>query len=248
VNSNPFDGAFAEMAGSRCDLDFVRTAMLDDWGRSVESKCGGDRHSCGTAAIAPNPCERSRRLWRHFLQVGGAQLDPDLPSFISINASKFVDYGVPPEWSEAVDFAKCALGPEYMFFGDTPGRRVERQQSLARHFSHELGVSAQAAGGLRLVSNAVMLALEQFCLREVLRLVGFADFMRCNNLGTFMGRLVATFLALHLCEETHLYGFYLSEHSPDLGDVPYSYYQPMSNGKRTLGGTFDHTVPRLRAG
>jgi hypothetical protein len=48
-----------------------------------------------------------------------------------------------------------------------------------------------------------------------------------------MGGLVATFLALHLCEETHLYGFYLSEHSPDLGDVPYSYYQPTSNGKRT---------------
>jgi hypothetical protein len=59
------------------------------------------------------------------------QLDPDLPSFVSINASKFVDYGVPPEWSEAVDFAKCALGPEHMFFGDTLGRRVERCPAIS---------------------------------------------------------------------------------------------------------------------
>jgi hypothetical protein len=39
VNSNPYDGKFAQMAGSRGDLDFVNSPLGFDWWQSVSSHC-----------------------------------------------------------------------------------------------------------------------------------------------------------------------------------------------------------------
>jgi hypothetical protein len=258
VNSNPYDGKFAEMAGSRSDLDFVNAPMIHDWGASLELHCKTSE-SCRKATIAPNPCERSRRLWRHLLKDESDELEPELPSFITVNSSTLVDFSAPPEPSEAVAMQHCAFGAYHTVTADPMPRLLERQSQLARLLED----STEDRGVLRLVSASVDDKLREFCMREMTYQfmhekdpAGMSE--QVCRLGNFMGGLKATFLALHICEETHLYGFFLRstidlqsqfdaevQYDLDVDDLsmqldmadarsfPYSYYQPIEEGSDT---------------
>ena len=231
VNSNPHFGKFAKMAGSRGDLDFLNTPMLDDWGKSLSFNCNTSER-CAQVPIAASPCERSKRLWHHFLKEDSKELDPQLPAFIAIHSAAFVDYGAPPDPSDAMALQQCAFGPEFTIANDDFPRLLVRQQALARH----LGNSAQNEGRLRLVSNSVGLELKEFCLRETRgpHVAPVQGALECNR---FMGGLYAVFLSLHICEETHLYGFRMTrfnsaeDASQHRSGIPYNYYQPFINGK-----------------
>ncbi len=155
---------------------------------------------------------------------------------------------------------QCVFGPHHTLKSDPTPRLLERQSQLAR-LLHD---STEDKGGLRLVSNLVELELLEFCMREMKFQHGHRKdpagiSERLCTSGNLMGGIKATFLALHICEETHLYGFYLRAltvganggyrydldaddtgtdgpgdlHSGDAQDFPYSYYQPSTEGKDT---------------
>ena len=215
INSNPYGDdhgqRYAEMVGSRSHLDLHTCPTVADWGMRLIAQCRTE--NCTKVPL--NPCESHRRLF--------STKDLDLSSLRSpplIDVSNFSNLDVAATAWEAIPTSKCALGS--LCYGNDPNFQSAHAKLMRR-----LDV---APGSIRLISIHMANRIVELCMHATSL---YKD--ECfRHVAISVGGMYAIIMALHLCTETHLYGFHLAKVWSRDGEntkLAYNYYQPVEVGK-----------------